>query len=283
MADILITGATGSVGGELAKIFSRENLPVVAAVSNPKIIGDFPRNVETRWFDITQAKTFAVALRDIRKIFLLRPPAVSNVRRDIFPFLKFCKNAEIEQIVLLSILGAQNAAYLPHRKIELEIQRLEIPYTFLRPSYFMQNFSTVHREEIKNRNEIYVPAGSGKTSFVDVRDVAEVAFKAFFDARMTNQSYELTGSKSLTYARAAEIFTKILQKPIRYVNPSVPAFFWRKFGEKRSLMLALVMSAIYTTARLGKAGRVTQEITQLLGREPISLEQFVEDYAVVWL
>lgn len=280
MKEILITGATGSVGGELVKVFARENKKALAATTQTAT--NFPVGIEARHFDFAVPETFAPALENVSRVFLLRPPAVSNVKRDVFPFLKFCRERGVEQIVFLSILGAENASYLPHRKIEVEIERLEIPHTFLRPSYFMQNFLTVHRDEIRDDNEIYVPAGSGETSFVDVRDVAEVAYRAFFDAAMLNRSYDLTGNRALNYDEAAQIFTRVLRRSIRYARPSALAFFWRNWRKSKNFTFALVMTAIYTTARFGKAKRVTDDVRRLLGREPISFEKFVADHAQVW-
>ena len=89
MTDItLITGATGNVGRELVKICSRENIEAVAAVTAAaKSAGRFASGIEPREFDFTRPETYAGAMRGVSKVFLMRPPAVSNVRRDIFPFL----------------------------------------------------------------------------------------------------------------------------------------------------------------------------------------------------
>ncbi len=280
MGEILITGASGVVGSELVRVFSRENKSAAAAVT--KAEREFPAGIEGRHLDFTDRKSYAAALDGVSRVFLLRPPAISNVGRDIFPFLAYCRDIGVEQIVLLSILGAENAGFLPHRKIELEIIRLELPYTFLRPSYFMQNFSTVHREEIKSENRIAVPAGSGKTSFVDVRDVAGAAFQAFFEPSMLNRSFDLTGSEALTYYQAADIFSRVLGRKIVYQNPSVFSFLFQQYRKSRNLPLSLVMTMIYTTARFGKAERVTNDVSMLLAREPITLARFVEDYQHLW-
>lgn len=173
----LITGATGNVGGELIKLFSCENIEAAAAVTDAsKSAYQFPAGIEPREFDFTRRETYADAMQGVFKVFLMRPPAVSNVRRDIFPFLEYCRRGQVEQIVFLSLLGAEKLSFTPHRRIEMEIVRLGIPYTFLRPSFFMQNLSTTHRDEIKTGSEIFVPAGRGKTSFVDARDIAFCEF-----------------------------------------------------------------------------------------------------------
>ena len=284
MGKILITGATGNVGRELVKICSSENVEAVAAVSDlAKSAGRFPSGIEPREFDFTRPETYAGAMRRVSKVFLMRPPAVSNVRRDIYPFLEYCRRERVEQIVFLSLLGAEKLSFTPHRKIELEILRLDVPYTFLRPSFFMQNLATTHLDEIKNESEIFIPAGKGKTSFVDVRDVACAAFASLSDAQHLNKSYELTGSEALSYFEVAEILSDVLKKPIAYRNSSLLSFIWRSWRKHKNLSFVLVMAIIYTTARFGQAGLISADLPKLLGRKPISLRQFAEDYKDCWI
>ncbi len=282
MGKILITGATGNVGGELVKICSRENAPAVAAVTDARSANRFLADTELREFDFTRAATFAGATAGVSQVFLMRPPAISNVRRDIFPFLEHCRLIGIEQIVFLSLLNAEKLFFTPHRQIETEILRLKIPHTFLRPSFFMQNLATTHRDEIKNNQEIFVPAGRGKTSFIDARDVASAAFLSFSAARHLNKSYELTGGQALSYFEVANILSDVLEKPVRYRNPSLPSFVWRAWRQHRNLFFVLVMAIIYTTARFGQAALITDDLPKLLGREPISFEQFAADYKDCW-
>ncbi len=285
MSEILITGATGNVGGELIKIFSREAVGgAIAAVSDAaKDANHFSADIERREFDFTRPETFAAAMRGVNKVFLMRPPAISNARRDIFPFLAYCRRVNVRQIVLLSLLGAEKLSFTPHRKIELEILRLGLPHTFLRSGFFMQNLSTTHRDEIKNESEIFVPAGKGKTSFVDARDIAEVAFLSLFGAKHSNKAYELTGNEALSYYEVAEILSKALGRHISYRNPSLVSFIWRTWRKHRNFPFALVTAIIYTNARLGRAGLVTKDLEKILQRPPTSFQKFAEDYKECWL
>lgn len=283
MSRILITGATGTVGSDLIKIFARENLSVCAAMTKPEKSADFfPNNVESRRLDFRDVSTFGAALAGISKVFLMLPPGLSDLANTIFPFISACRIGRVEQIVLLSILGAENAGYLPHRKIEKEILRQQIAYTFLRPSYFNQNFLTAHLDEIRRDREIFIPAGNGKTSFIDTRDIAETAFKTLFDDSHLNRAYELTGAEALSFDEAAAIFTEVLGETVRYTNPSLLYFVWRNWEKRKNLTFALVMAAIYTSTRFGRAAAVTEDLPRLLDRPPISFKSFVRDYAAVW-
>lgn len=284
MSEILITGATGTVGGDLVKVFERENVPVAATITGYTKSGkSFGDNVERRVLNFNQPDTFQTALRNIRKVFLLFPPGVGSLRKTVFPFVEACRFAEVEQIVLLSVQGAEKSSFLPHRKIEREILRQDIPYTFLRPSYFNQNFLTAHKDDVRSRNEIFVPAGKGRTAFVDTRDVAEVAFRALREPKHLNQAYELTGREALDYFEIAEILSRVLGKDVVYKNPNLLWFVVRESLRRKQIGFVLVMAMLYTSARLGRAAHLTDDLERILERAPVSFEQFAEDYQDVWL
>lgn len=113
---------------------------------------------------------------------------------------------------------------VPHHKIEKIIKESGIPYTFLRPSFFMQNLISQHGEELRKEKIIFVPAGKGKPSFIDVRDIATVAAKILTEDGHENKGYSLTGCEALDYYEVADIISKELGETITYVNPSIPKF-----------------------------------------------------------
>ncbi|HEV2122374.1 MAG TPA: hypothetical protein VGW38_06335, partial [Chloroflexota bacterium] len=80
----------------------------------------------------------------------------------------------------------------------------------------------------------------------------------------------------------AEVFTRVLGRRIVYPNPS-PLRFWRCMRARgHPADYVTVMLGLYTVARLGLAAHLSPEAERLLGRPPISLEQFVRDYADAW-
>ncbi len=290
VSDILVTGSTGNVGREVVRLLSALNSPVTAAVRNPsESQKSFGSNVRCVSFDFTNPETFAGAFAGINKLFLVRPPAIAEIDR-ITPALNAAKQASVEEIVFLSIIGADKNQIVPHYKIERAIEQLNIPAVFLRCSFFMQNLNTTHREDIRLRDRLFMPAGNGKTSFIDVRDIAAVAVKILTEKHdrvkeelLSNRAYDLTGAVALTYAEVATIFTTVLGRQIQYTNPAISIFIWQMLRQGFSLQFVLVMVGIYTTARFGLAGMVTSDVQQLLGRSPISMQQYVEDYRECWL
>lgn len=155
-------------------------------------------------------------------------------------------------------------------------------YTFLRPSFFMQNLGATHRAEIYG-GRIVVPAGTGRTSFIDARDVAAVAVKALIESGHENQAYALTSGAALDYGQVAALFTEVLGQPVTYTRPGLAPFVRWSRARRLEWSYILVMSAIYTTARLGLAGAITGDLARLLGRPPTTVREFIAAHTPCWL
>jgi uncharacterized protein YbjT (DUF2867 family) len=282
-ASILVTGASGNVGAEVVRRLLQNGLPVrVAGRQASRMPAAFGPDVAGVQFDFARPETFQPAFYGVERVFLVRPPAISDVRRFILPAIDAAKGAGVRQIVFLSLMGVEKNRVVPHYKIEQHILRSGLEYTFLRPSFFMQNLSTTHRDEIRDRDEIFVPAGDGKTRFIDVRDIAAVAALALSKPGHANAIYELTGDEALGYVEVAARLSGVLGRTIVYRRPSLLQFIRRQRRQGSPWPMVLVMSGIYTTARLGLAGRLTSDLRRLLGRPPIGFQQFAEDYAPCW-
>jgi uncharacterized protein YbjT (DUF2867 family) len=282
MKPILITGATGNVGREIIKRLYRAGVPVRAAVVSPVNAENLPVPVPWVIFDFTNPATYPAALAGVEKMFLLRPPHLADVKRDIQPTLEYAAEVGVKHIVFLSLIGAEKNRFVPHGQIEKLLQRGTVPYTLLRCGFFMQNLSTTHRQDVQD-GDIFIPAGRGKTAFVDVRDIAEVAAKILTESGHEQKVYLLTGSAAYDYGEVASLISQILDRPIQYRNPSLPHFIWRFWRRGHPLRYVSVVAVIYLTTRLGMAATIMPDMRELLERDPISLSQFIRDYAGVWV
>lgn len=280
---ILVTGATGNVGREVIAALPHAAARVVAAVRDVDraraMLGDDLAYVR---FDFADPASYAAALEGVDALFLVRPPAIADVKGVVAPFIAAAVAAGVGQIVFLSLLGAERIPVVPHAAIERAIVASGVSHTFLRASFFMQNLSTTHRDEIREADILFVPAGDGRTSFIDVRDIAAVAARSLLDRAAGGRAHALTGAAALTYGEVAELLSAALGRPIRYTRPSLAAFLLRHIGLGEPLAYALVLAAIYTSARLGQAGEVTDDLPRLLGRQPIDMRQFIADNRQCW-
>lgn len=273
---ILVTGATGTVGSAVCERLKAESEPVRAAVRSPEHY-DGPATDVVR-FDFTDPTTYRAAFKDVSAVFLVRPPAVSRVQRDIIPALAGAVSAGVTHIVFLSVIGAERNPLIPHARIESWLSAVEISTTFLRASFFMQNLSTTHREEIAN-GTLSVPAGAGKTSVVDARDVAAAAAKSFVDG--ITGAFDLTGPTAADYETVCELLSAELPHTVTYHNISIPRFIIRQ-ARSEPVLKAIVMTGIYTTARFGLADRVSSDLQHHFDQEPTSLSIFINDHRHVW-
>lgn len=277
--DILVTGASGNVGKELVALLQTQGAPVRAAVRKAPGTDYALRTVVLRFDDPT---TYPEAFAGVDRLFLMRPPAITEVARYIKPVLDYAAQAAVKHVVFLSLIGADRNVFVPHAKVERLLIDGSIPYTLLRCGFFMQNLTTTHRDDIRLRDDIFIPAGRGKTAFIDVRDIAAVAAQTLTEPGHAGKAYPLTGGEALDYYAVAASMSAALGRPITYSDPSLLRFAWTMWRRGNPLAYVAVVAAIYTTTRFGLAAPVMPDTAQLLGRPPITLRQFVIDNAALW-
>jgi uncharacterized protein YbjT (DUF2867 family) len=279
---ILVTAATGTVGRHVVRGLIETNGSVRAATRDPSAYDAPGDGVEPVRFDFADPSTYGEAFRGCEAMFLVRPPAIAAVWNSIFPAIDAAAEAGIRHIVFLSVQGAAENPLVPHRWIEWKLANAEVTATSLRPSFFMQNLVTTHREEIAREGQLVVPAGTGETAFVDARDVADVAVHLLDQPPAADGAYEITGPAAFSYATATQILSDVLGRRITYVDASVLDFVRYSRAQGRDWAFIFVMTGIYLTARFGLADRTTDTVQHLLNRPPRSFRQFAEDYAGEW-
>lgn len=280
---VAVTGPTGNVGAEVVRHLLAAGAPVRTLSRHPDEararLGDEAEHVR---FVFGDAATYPAALRGVAALHLMRPPQIADVARRIHPTIDAAHAAGVRRIAFLSLQGVERNPVVPHHRIERHLRRSGIPTTYLRPSFFMQNLSTTHLEEIRRDGELFVPAGRGRTSFVDARDVAEVAANVLLQPGHEGCAYELTGREAPNYVEVAEVLTEVLGRRVIYADPTPWAFWRRRRDRGTPAAFVMVMLGLYTVARLGLAGRVTPDLERLLGRPPTTLRDFVVDHADAW-
>ncbi len=288
MKKLLITGATGNVGIEVIKALQKTEhlLAVFAGVrdleNDQQKLAGFKLISEK--FDFIDAATFQPALTNCQILFLLRPPQISDSEKYFRPLIETAQKCGVEHIIFLSVQGVEKSSIIPHHNIEKMIVESKIPYTFLRPAYFMQNFTTTLHNDLVKKKQIFLPAGQSKFTLIDVRDIGEVTAKIIIDnTQHINKSYELTCNEKLTFQEMANKLSTGLGVKIKYISPNLVNFTIQKLKEKVPFGYILVLIMLHYLPRFQAEPSFSNTFQKIIGKNPTSFDQFVMDNKVLLL
>ena len=279
--DVLITGATGNVGAEIIKQLKKveSEVSISLAVRNIEKAQkncSISRNMKFVTFDFENASTFRGALNNIDVIFLLRPPHISDIKKYFEPLIKVIAEKVHINVVFLSVQGAEHSTIIPHRKIELLIQKYKLAYIFMRPSYFMQNLTTTLNDEIKKVKTITLPSGKALFNWVDITNVAELGVKFILEfEQYKNTSFTITGAQNLNFFTVVEKINKICKSNIAYINVDPINYFFKKKKEKIHTGKIIVMLILHFLPRIQKEPEIANTYN-IFHRDPNNIEDFIE-------
>ena len=243
---VLVTGASGNVGSAVLALLNAANIPAHGAV-RPGLSTDQIRPAETDAapvaFDFLDPSTWDGACEGVELLFLVRPPTLSNVPRDILPALEAAKRAGVKHIVFLSLQGAESNAIVPHAKIENWLRSSGLRWTFLRPSFF-------YAKPFHNIGRAWTLTGPTANTYDEIAEIL---------------SREL--SRTIRYTRPG------LGRYAMHARRDL-AMPWA---------MVLVTAAIYTVARLGRASRLADDVRSVTGRPPTSFADFAHRERTAWL
>lgn len=283
---ILITAASGTIGNNLTYILAHAGAPLRAMVRDkthiPQPILDL--DIDIIEADFEKPETLKAAMTDVTHVFL-NAPADRKLIENQANVIDAAKDAGVQAILKLSTIGAAPNAIFSAGRWHFEAeQRLEasgIPYAHLRSHSMMQNFFE-YAPFIQTEGAFLAPIGPGKLPLIDARDVATAAAVILTTDGHNGMIYEITGPEAISYYQAAEIFTEVLNKPIRFIDiPLDKAREAMLQGEWPEWMVNDVLS-LYQFFREGNAAEVTDTIEKLTERPGVNFSQFVRDYAAIF-
>jgi uncharacterized protein YbjT (DUF2867 family) len=280
---ILIVGATGSVGYEVAAKLLHLNQPIKIAVRNPEKARTVNLiDAEFVYFEYNKPETFVAAFEDVTKLFVVSPPSYLGIHEYVINMINSAIKKGVKLIVNVSAISAESNLDKPIKMIEEHIIKSGIDYVILRPNCYMQNFKDLFRDFIKEENVISVPASEAKTSFVDIRDVAEVSAKVLLEESFKNKIYKLTGKQLLNMYVVAHMFSEGLNREINYNSISEEQF--EKILKSSGWPLSTITGTVQLCSHVKTGGTavISEDVQKILGKEPIKFEQFIRDYAEIW-
>lgn len=276
---ILVTTPNGKVGSGVVKQLVAQDVSVRAGVHNMKHASSL-QGAEVVHFDFADEARVRAALGGVDALYLAVPSTmIADPPKRV---IDLAKAADVQRVVQLSAMGVENSD-TPLRQIEQHLESSGLEYTILRPNWFLQNFNAGQRDYIRQMGAIIEPSGDGRTAFIDTRDIAAVAVKALTEDGHHGKAYGLTGSRALSRAEVAEAISKVTGKTVTYQSLTDDEFRAQTVREGWPTDIADQMGWLYGMVRQGWTQTVTDTVQHVLGRKPISLEQYVQDHREAWL
>ncbi|WP_200842341.1 SDR family oxidoreductase [Actinomadura sp. K4S16] len=283
---ILVTGAGGAVGSALLGTLRDAGQPVRAAYHAQRDVDRaVAAGLDAVRIDLGEPATLPAALRGVDVVFLVSAMGPDQTRHEL-NLIEAATAAGVSRVVKLSVWRADEEL-TPigrlHRPAEVALQASGLRWTFLRPNFYMQNFSRQFAASIRTTGRFAQPRADAPISFVDVRDIARAASHVLTTDGHDGRVHALTGPEALTYDQAAEVLSRVLDRPVRFVGLSD--------DEARAAMLERGLPAYHADAlievsrayRNGGAEAVTTAVRDLTGREPTTFEQFARDHRAAFL
>ncbi|GAA0636133.1 NmrA family NAD(P)-binding protein [Kutzneria viridogrisea] len=276
---ILITGATGTIGGALARRLTADGVPFRALVRREGVT--IP-GAEVVVGDLDDPATLPEAFVGVSQLFLNTPgpyPDEEPVIAQQLAAIDAAVAAGVEHVVKVSAVGARAGGPMPfgtHAKIEAYLADSGLAGTVLRPNTVMQNL--VRGITIFTPDGDLFEAFGGKIAHVDARDVADCAFAVLTGSAPRGGAHDLTGPGALTAAELAAALSAALDREIGLVQPDLDELEPILVGQgmPESYVKHFVELARLVTA--GALAEVTTAVTDLTGNSPRSIEAFIAEH-----
>ncbi|WP_200912320.1 SDR family oxidoreductase [Pedobacter sp. Leaf216] len=279
---ILITGATGSVGLELAKQLAAKEIPfsaLVRSLDKAEALKHL-KGVKLIVGDFNDQQSILNALKGIENVFLLSNSS-DEAEHLQCNFVDAAVKSGVKHIVKLSQFAAELNSPVRflryHAVVEEKIKSTGLQYSFLRPNLFMQGLLGF-ADAIKYQQQFFATAGDAKISLVDVRDIAAIAVERLITRNKESEIFNITGPEAISHNKIAEVLSKVLQKQINYVNVADQEMLSAllHFGFPEWQAEGLIED--YAHYARGEAAIVTDTVKDVTGKLPRKFSEFVEDY-----
>lgn len=274
---LAITGATGRVGGRVARALA------AAGVEQRLLVRDADRAPQLEHAKVAVASydDGAAARRALDGITtLLMVSAAESVDRveQHRTFIDAAVSAGVRQIVYTSFLGAASDSTFTlardHWATEEYLRNSGLHVTVLRDSLYADFLPLMAGAD----GAIRGPAGDGRVAAVAIADVADVAATILQNpADHADRSYELTGPQPLTLTQVAELITSVTGRTITYRDETVDEAYASRANYGAPDWLVEAWVSTYTAIASGELDRVSDDIPRLLGRPATSLAQLLRD------
>jgi NAD(P)H dehydrogenase (quinone) len=280
-----VVGATGNTGRAVVKELKALGENPVCIVRNAdkakEVLG---ADTKTAVAELDDRAGLQKALAGVKRVFIVTGHNPKSDEQQI-NVIEAAKAAGAEYIVKVSggrdVIGpdVESVNGQAHYKIEEHLKKSGLQWTILSPGLFMQNIMG-QAASIKNDGKIVQPWPKDlPVALIDVRDTGALGARVLRDpAKHAGKMYVFSGV-STTFGEFAKVIGEAIGKPLTYVEVTLEQ---AEAVMKSRNMPDWLVAHLVSIARAGGKGAFSKENTQpirdIVGREPITTRQFVQDY-----
>jgi uncharacterized protein YbjT (DUF2867 family) len=274
------------VGGAVVKELLQRGAEVRVLARKQPEEGTLPSEVEVAIGDLMDPASLEKAMAGVDKLFLLNAVVADELTQALIAY-GIAKRMGVQHITYLSVFKAEQFRDVPHfaskLAVENALREFGVPYTILRPGYYIQNDGTL-KGALTGAGIYPMPIGTAGICAVDVRDIAEAAAISLTSESHEGQTYDLVGPTLITGPGNAALWSKLLGKDIKYTGHNFDQWEMQMRSKAPSWTaydLRMMFQGYYDRGFASTETEVTR-LTKLLGHAPRSYESFAEETAAAW-
>jgi uncharacterized protein YbjT (DUF2867 family) len=266
---IVVTGATGNVGGEVAAALVGRG-EEVRAVARGAGRGGLPERVEVVRGDLDRPESLGPALGGAGGVFLL------GSFRDIPGLVRTIERSGIGRVVLLTsrcVVGGapDNAVTRMWLDAEAAVRESGVSWTILRPSGFQSN-ALRWLPQLRRGNVVRAPWPDVPIAAIDPADIGAVAARALTEPGFEGAALPLSGPEPLTPAGQAATLGEVLGRPLRY-EPLSDEQARAEMATETPEALIDALFRFYSDGEFDDSP-VVRTVCEVTGRPPRTFEQW---------
>ena len=256
----LVIGGTGKTGRRVAERLKARGVEtrIASRSADPS-------------FDWNDSDSWDAALEGVTAAYITYAPdlAIPGATESIRAFVNRAVAQGVKRLVLLSGRGEEEA-----QACERIVQEADVEWTIVRASWFMQNFSEGEFQSMVIDGAITLPASDVAEPFIDINDIADVAFAPLTEERHAGETYEVTGPRMMTFAEVAQEISLAAGRDVQFVQIPAEAFAGAIAESGAPDEIAWLLNYLFETVLDGRNEYICDGVKRALGREPSDFAEF---------
>lgn len=287
MEKILVTGATGHLGGAVVNFLLGKTAPstIVALVREPENVKarELATNgVEIRKGDYNDYRSLITAFEGIDKLYFVSGNDIVHRNKQHENVVKAAKEAGVKHVIYTSVPRKNETETSPisvilesHLNTENWLKEAGLTYTILKHNLYIEMLPVFLGEQLLQTGVAYFPAGEGRVSFTSRTDMAEAAAAILTGEGHENKVYDITNSTAVSFSEIAFEVSKVSGKSIIYVSPTQEEYIQTLSSAGVPMEYVGMFAGFAEGFKQGEFDQANSHIETLIGRKPLSVNQFL--------